>query len=110
MADSVVAGQTGDDIAARERIADEAEPAFRVEAVAVEGDDAGCFLTAMLESVKPEGGDRGGVGMAEDAEHAAFFPECIAFAEQIDVALVAFARGGGTTGEVAHRVTKPPRR
>ncbi len=37
------------------------------------GDDAGGFLAAMLERVQAERGDGGGVGMAEDAEHAAFF-------------------------------------
>ncbi|GAA3854426.1 hypothetical protein GCM10022626_27380 [[Pseudomonas] carboxydohydrogena] len=80
-----------------------------MEAMAVEGDDAGGFLAAMLEGVKPEGGDGGGVGVTVDAEHAAFFPKRIAVAVQIDVALVAFACGGRATGEVAHRVTQPPR-
>ncbi len=31
----------------------------------------------MLEGVKPERGDSGGVGMAENAEHAAFFAQAI---------------------------------
>ena len=44
-----------------------------MEALAVEGDDAGGFLAAMLERVQAERGDRGRVGMAEDAEDAAFF-------------------------------------
>ena len=55
-----------------EGVADEAEPALGMEALAVEDDDAGGFLAAMLERVQAERGDGGGVGMAEDAEHAAF--------------------------------------
>ena len=54
-----------------EVVADEAHAALGVEALAVEGDDAGRLLAAMLQRVQAERGDRGGVGMAEDAEHAA---------------------------------------
>ena len=43
-----------------------------MEAAAVEGDDAGGFLAAMLEGVQSKRGDGGGLGVAEDAEHAAF--------------------------------------
>ena len=43
-----------------------------MEALAVEGDNTGGFLAAMLERVQPERGDGGGVGMAENAEYAAF--------------------------------------
>ena len=43
-----------------------------MEAAAVERDDAGGFLAAMLERVQSECGDGGGLGVAEDAEHAAF--------------------------------------
>ena len=43
-----------------------------MEAAAVEGDDAGGFLAAMLQGVQSECGDGGGLGVAEDAEHAAF--------------------------------------
>ena len=49
-----------------------------MEALAVEGDDAGGFLAAMLERVQAERGDGGGVGMAENAEHAAFFAQAVA--------------------------------
>ena len=73
MADRGVAGQALDHFAAGEGVADEAEPAFTVEAAAVEGDDAGGFLAAMLEGVQSERGDGGGLGVAENAEHAAFF-------------------------------------
>ena len=45
---------------------------MRVELLAVIGDDAGRFLAAMLQRVQPERGQRRRVGMAEDAEDAAF--------------------------------------
>src|SRR5262245_33002245 len=49
-----------------------------METVAVERDDAGRFLTAMLERMQPERRDGGGVRMAEDAEHAAFLAQPVA--------------------------------
>ena len=79
MADGGGAGQALDHLAAGEGVADQAEPAFGVEAAAVEGDDAGGFLAAMLERVQAERGDRGGLGVAEDAEHAAFLAQRVAF-------------------------------
>ncbi len=77
MADSGGAGQVVDDVAAGEGVADEAEPAFRMKACAVEGDDARGLLAAMLQGVEPEGGDGGGVGMAENAKYAALFTKAI---------------------------------
>ncbi|MEY9493929.1 hypothetical protein ABIE93_005136 [Bradyrhizobium elkanii] len=78
MADRGVAGQALDHLAAGEGVADQAEAAFTVEAAAVEGDDAGSFLAAVLQGVQAKCGDRGGLGMAEDAEHAAFLAERVA--------------------------------
>src|SRR5664280_2614567 len=69
------AGQAVDHFPPRERVADQAEAAFGMETLAVETDDAGGFLAAMLERVQAERGDGGGVGMAENAEHAAFFAQ-----------------------------------
>ena len=60
-----------------EVVADEAEAAVDVEAVAVVGDDAGGFLAAMLERVKAEGGDGRGVGDAPDAEDAALLVQLV---------------------------------
>ena len=40
---------------------DQAEPALGMEAFAVEGDDAGRLLPAVLQGVQAERGDRGGV-------------------------------------------------
>ena len=77
MADGGCAGQSVDHLAAGEIVADQAEPAFGMEALAVEGDDAGGFLSAMLERVETKGCDGCGVGMAEDAEDAAFFAQAI---------------------------------
>ena len=46
-----------------------------MKTIAVEGDDAGGFLAAVLQGVQAERGDGGGLRMAEDAEHAALFAE-----------------------------------
>ena len=75
MADGGGAGQAVDHLAAGEVVADEAHAALGVEALAVEGDDAGGLLAAVLQRVQAERGDGGGVGMAEDAEHAAFLAQ-----------------------------------
>ena len=58
-------------------IADQADMAFDVELGSVEGDNAGRFLSAMLQGVQPECGERRGVGVAEHAEHPAFFVELV---------------------------------
>jgi hypothetical protein len=44
-----------------------------MKALAVEGDNPGSFLAAMLQSVQTERGDGGGIGMTENAEYPAFF-------------------------------------
>ena len=75
MADRGGAGQAVDHLAAGKIVADQAHAALGVEALAVEGDDAGGLLAAVLECVEAERGDGGRVGMAEDAEHAALFAE-----------------------------------
>ena len=46
---------------------------------AVEADDAGGFLAAMLERVQAERGQGRGIGVAEDAEHAAFLMQAVLF-------------------------------
>ena len=58
-----------------ERIADEAGPAFGMEDVPVEGDDACRLLAPVLEGVEAERHDGGGVRMAENAEDAALFAQ-----------------------------------
>ena len=46
-----------------------------MEAVAVEGDDAGGLLAAMLQRMQPKRGQGGGVGLSEDAEDAALLAQ-----------------------------------
>jgi hypothetical protein len=79
MTDGHVSGQAVDHLAPRERVADQAEPALGMEPLAVEGDDAGGFLAAVLQGVQAERGDGRRIGMAEDAEDAAFLAEPIRF-------------------------------
>ena len=78
MADRRHAGQPLDHLAPGEVVADQAHAALGMEPLAVEGDDAGGLLAAMLERVQAERGDRGGVGMAENAEHAALLAQPVA--------------------------------
>ena len=85
MADRRGAGQPVDHLAAGEGVADEAEAALGMEALAVEGDDAGGFLAAMLERVQAERGDRRRVGMAEDAEDAAFLAQAVGIRIEVGV-------------------------
>jgi hypothetical protein len=73
MADGGVAGQPVDDLAARKSIADKSKAPLGMKPLAVKGNDAGCFLAAMLQRVQTERGDGGRIGMAENAEYAAFF-------------------------------------
>ena len=62
-----------------------------MEALAVEGDDAGGFLATMLKGMQTERGDRGGVGMAEDAEYAALFAQPVS----VKVEMSRFCHGLG---------------
>ncbi len=105
MADGGGAGQALDHFAAGEGVADEAEAAFGMEAAAVEGDDAGGFLAAMLEGVQPERRDGGGVGMAEDAEHAALFAQPVAIeVERRAHSVVRASIGGALIGSIVPAV------
>src|SRR5271154_259940 len=49
----------------------------RVQLTAVTGNDAGGFLAAMLQRIKPEIREVGRFRMAEDAEHTTFVVEMI---------------------------------
>ena len=79
MAQRDVAAQTSDHVDLVEVVADEAEAALGMEVLAVVSDDAGCFLSAMLQGVEAERGQRRGVLVAEDAEHPALFAKAIVF-------------------------------
>src|ERR1700730_9114950 len=93
-----MAGQALDDVASAEGVADQAEPALRMEAPAVKGDDARSFLPAMLQRVQTERRDRGGFRMAEDAEHATLLVQPI-------VVEIEEAGGVGYFVVVAHPVS-----
>ena len=43
-----------------------------MELTAVEADNARCLLSAMLQGMQAQRGEGGGIGMTENAEHAAF--------------------------------------
>src|SRR6185295_16723743 len=60
-----------------EVVADMAHAAMRRELLAVEGDDAGRLLAAVLLGVEAEGRVRGGVGRAEDAEQRALLVQLV---------------------------------
>ncbi len=63
------------DHVAVEDVGDETHPAMRDQRLAVGRDDSGGFLSAMLQRIHPQVGEIGGLGMAEDAEDAAFLVE-----------------------------------
>jgi hypothetical protein len=60
-----------------EVVGDMAETAMGMEMFPITGHYAGRFLTSVLQGVQAEGRVRGGVGMAENAEYAAFFMQAI---------------------------------
>ena len=72
MADGGLAGQALDRRGAGEMIADQALAPLGMEPRSVEGDDARRLLSPMLQGVQAERHDRRRVGMAENAEDAAF--------------------------------------
>ena len=77
MADGRTAGEAADDLVAVEIPGDMAHRPMRVEMLAVEADDAGGFLSAVLERVEAQRDEaRSGVG-APDAEHPALLAELV---------------------------------
>ena len=80
VAERDVAPQAADDVGLVEVVADEAEAALGMEMAAVEGDDAGRLLAAVLQGVQAERGERRGVLVAEDAEDAALLAQAIVVA------------------------------
>ena len=68
-----------------EVVADQADTALGVEPRAVEGDDAGRFLAAMLERVQAERVRAAASGMAEDAEDAAFLAQLVTVEIEVEV-------------------------
>jgi len=84
MADRRIAGQAVDYLPPRKGVGDQAEAAFGMEPMAVERDDAGSLLAAVLERVQAERGDGGGVRMAENAEDAAFLAQPVVVQAEVD--------------------------
>ena len=72
---------------------------------AVEGDDAGGFLAAMLERMQAERGDGGGIGMAENAEHPAFLAEAVGIRDR-NPDLRGDSGRGLDRGSTCHRVVQ----
>ncbi len=75
MADGGVAGEPVDHLPPRECVADQPEAAFGMETGAVERDDAGGLLAAMLQCMEAERRDRRSVGVPENAEHTTFLAQ-----------------------------------
>ena len=71
-------GQALDHLAAGEVVTDEPQPPLGMKSPAIERDDAGGLLAAVLERVQAEGGDRRRVRMSEYAEDAALFTQPVA--------------------------------
>jgi hypothetical protein len=88
-----VAFQAVDDLARGEVVADEAEAALGMEMRAIETDDAGGFLTPVLERVQAKRRKSGGIGMIEDAEDAALLvqPVLIEPAQRLILDVVSFS-------------------
>src|SRR5258706_9813229 len=77
MADRGIALQPLDHLLRGEMIGDMPEFAMRIEAMPVEGDDAGRFLAAMLQGMEPQNRVSGRFFDAVDPEDAALFLEMI---------------------------------
>ena len=77
MADGVPALQLGDVPVIAEDVTDETDMAFGGEMRAVEGDDTGCLLAAVLKRVQAERSQGRGVVVAEDPENPAFLVQFV---------------------------------
>ena len=77
VADGHGARQPGDDVGRTEIVADVPQRPVIVEVLAVETDDPHRLLPPVLEGVQPQRRVGGGVGVAEDAEYAAFLVQAV---------------------------------
>ena len=66
-------------------IAHQAEAAFRLEALAIEGDDACRLLPAVLQRMEAQRRERRRVRVAVDAEHAAFLAQAVGVQFEVEV-------------------------
>ncbi len=86
MADSVGARASARVAVLAENIADQAEMALSGEMRAVEGDDTGRFLPAMLKRMQTQRGQRRRIRVAENAEDAALFMQLVGFEMRVVIA------------------------
>src|SRR5262245_1469081 len=77
------AGQAINHLTPGECISDQPKSSLGMETLAVERDNSSCFLTPMLERVQAKRGNRRRVGMAENAEYAAFLSQTVAVEIQL---------------------------
>src|SRR3546814_14319349 len=77
-----------------EDIADQAKVAVSVEVLPVEGDDAGRFLTPVLQGVQAERGQRGGILVAEHAEDPALVVALVVVARSLAIPRPLPSEGG----------------
>ena len=79
VADRLVAGEPSDLALVAEHLGQQSEAAVPDEMAVVVGDDAGAFLTAVLQCVESEIRQAGGVRVTPYAEDAAFFVNVFEF-------------------------------
>src|SRR3546814_1922145 len=96
--DGGVAGEARHDAFGGEDIADQAKVAVSVEVLPVEGDDAGRFLTPVLQGVQAERGQRGGILVAEHAEDPALVVELVVVARSLAIPRPIASEGGRSDG------------
>ncbi len=77
MPDRRISGQAVDHLTAGKGIADETKPALGMKSLAIEGDNAGCFLAAMLKCVQAERCDGSSVRVTENAEDATLLAQAV---------------------------------
>ncbi len=84
VADGAIALQSFDFALIAEHLGEQAESAMTDEMTVIVGDDAGAFLTAMLQRVQAEIGKSCGVRVAPYAEDATFLVNVFEFSRQAE--------------------------
>ncbi len=79
MADRPVSLQTFDFAFVAEHLGQQTRAAMTDEMTVIVGDNAGAFLTTMLQRVQAEVGESGGVRVAPNAENTAFLVDVFEF-------------------------------
>jgi hypothetical protein len=98
MADGRRAGEAVNDLASRKAFANKPLATFGMKSLAVEGNDAGRFLAAMLQGMQAQRRDGSCIRVSDDAKDPTFLAQPIT----IDVKDVGRVEG---VGRVAHRVS-----